>query len=123
MTQQGGPIVTKWPLNKAGWQAAAARFLQFEAIDVSKHEPDTEISSVRPITNPRDIPVASQATVNSNSIATLGGVIGLIGAFVSLTPAIGIGCGLLLGTLAIVVSGIGLNRADHTGAGKGGLRK
>ena len=119
MTQQGRPVVTKWPLNEAGWQAAAARFLQLEGIDVSKHEPATEISSVRPITNPRDIPVASQATVNSNSMATLGGALGIIGALVSLTPVIGIGFGLLLGVLAIVFSGIGLNRTDHTGAGKG----
>jgi hypothetical protein len=52
-------------------------------------------------------------------MATLGGALGIIGALVSLTPVIGIGFGLLLGVLAIVFSGIGLNRADHTGAGKG----
>ena len=119
ITQQGRPVVTKWPLDGAGWQAAAARFFQLEGIDVSRHEPYTQNSTVQQTANRRDVHVTGQATANPNSMATLGGALGIIGALVSLTPVIGIGFGLLLGVLAIVFSGIGLNQADHTGAGRG----
>jgi hypothetical protein len=54
----------------------------------------------------------------TNGVATAGGVVGIVGAVLSLIPFLGILLGLIMGPIAIVLSCIGLGTAGPEGTGK-----
>lgn len=75
---------------------------------------------------PDQIPVSDQGTQisltitgSNNSAANAGGVIGIVGAVLSLIPVAGIFIGIPLGILAVVFGGIGISRASGRPAPSG----
>jgi hypothetical protein len=56
---------------------------------------------------------APAPTATSNSMATTGGILGIVGFVVGWIPFIGILFGIVIGILAIVFSSIGLSRAGR----------
>ena len=112
----GRPVVYRWARDQMGWQAGADQFYRLEAIDLRSDDPThSAISTVVHDTN-------ANTTVSSpsgkNSMATVGGIFGIVAMFTSLIPIIGILFGLFLGVLAIVFSGIGLNNVNRVSEGK-----
>ncbi len=59
-----------------------------------------------------------QLPPQSNGMATVGLVLGILGFILSWIPLIGIWIGWILGILAIIFSGIGIARAGQTNMGK-----
>jgi hypothetical protein len=55
----------------------------------------------------------------TNSAAKTGGVVGIVGAVLSLIPFLGIIIGIIMGILAIIFSSIGLSRSGRLPEGKG----
>ncbi len=55
----------------------------------------------------------------SNTMATAGGIIGIVGYALAWIPALGIPIGLIMGILAIVLSAIGLGRTQYVNSGRG----
>ena len=67
---------------------------------------------------PDPIPASDQGTQisltitgSNNSAANAGGIIGIVGAILSLIPVAGIFIGIPLGILAVVFGGVGISRA------------
>jgi hypothetical protein len=56
---------------------------------------------------------------SGNSIGTAAGVVGIVGATLSLIPLLGILLGLVLGPVAIVLGAVGLGMGSSTGEGRG----
>ncbi|MHB8590206.1 MAG: hypothetical protein ACYDA0_15390 [Candidatus Dormibacteraceae bacterium] len=63
--------------------------------------------------------MALQPTTGSNTMATVGGILGIVGWVLAWIPFVGIFFGLLLGLLAVIFSSIGLSRAQFVNNGKG----
>jgi hypothetical protein len=55
----------------------------------------------------------------SNTMATAGGIVGIVGYGLAWIPALGIPIGLVMGIIAIVLSAIGLGRTQYVDSGRG----
>ena len=147
VSEPGKPVAYEESRNPEGWKILAERFLQLESIDLLGFDPSDGIDTTdvgQPVTRARQaITKARQAIAKArqpvtvtfpasrsdgskstksqepNSLATVGGVLGIIGVLTSLVPFIGIGFGFLFGILAIIFSGMGLSKSDRVGTGKG----
>jgi hypothetical protein len=128
VSEPGKPVAYEEGRNPGGWRILAERFLSLENIDLTRfdasggtaYESTKRTSTVTFPVSGSGGPIFTKLKAHDpNSSATAGGALGIIGAFLSLIPIAGIWFGLLFGVLAIVFSGIGLNRADRVGTGKG----
>lgn len=147
VSEPGKPVAFEESRSPEGWKILSDQFFQLESIDLTKFNPSEGIDTTnvgQPVTNVWQPVTDAKKTVwvtfptsggsgtkftkyhdpnskyqESNSSATAGGVLGIIGVLTSLVPFIGIGFGFLFGILAIIFSGIGLGKADKVGTGKG----
>jgi hypothetical protein len=55
----------------------------------------------------------------SNTMATAGGIVGIVGYALAWIPALGIPIGLVMGVLAIILGAVGLGRTQYVGTGRG----
>jgi len=108
MSQRGRPITMSWDVNEAGEREATSAFSKLESNPTASGEV---------VATPFSTQLAAGER-SSNSMATAGGIVGIVGAVLSMIPLFGIFVGLIMGVLAVIFSGIGLSRSDQMG-GKG----
>ncbi len=123
-----GPVGGGW------WQASDGRWYQsavppgpgwWMAGDGNWYPPQIAPTGHAPappyamVPQPYSAPATYSPTTPSNSAAKTGGVVGIVGAALSLIPFLGIIIGLIMGVIAIVFSSIGLSRSSQLPDGKG----
>lgn len=95
------------------------------------YTPDTPQTTPSPAMTASDTPASPAVVPNppsnaslsitmnlpKNGVATAGGVLGIVGAVLSLIPVAGIFIGIPLGIIAVILSGVGLARSSSTGRG------
>lgn len=114
-----GDPVMGFPATEEGWASAYREFQRFEP-GGQPLAPQARPSLPAPrYPGVPAYPAAPPPPAPSNGAATAGGTLGIVGAVLSLIPFLGIVIGLVMGTLAIVFSGVGISRAGPPGRGKG----
>lgn len=114
--------VIGFPATEEGWNSAVREFQRMEPyatpIAALPQQSALQLSPYAGVPA-HYVPAGAPAVPQTNSMATAGGTIGIVGAVLSLIPFAGIVIGLLMGALAIVFGGVGLGRAGQVGRGRG----
>lgn len=115
-----GPPLAHYPQGEHGWNQAVQHFRAWQPTGRVLTPQDQHALAASPllVAMPRTARTGAVAA-GGNGIATAGGVIGIIGAMLSLIPLLGIIIGLIMGLLAVIFGGIGLNNAGRVQRGRG----
>ncbi len=125
--EQAAPIRT-YAVDETGWRAAWAQFVEWDSegqapqlpglVPMQRHSPHAQVPHPQSRYSSIGQPAVQEAP-SGNVLATAGGVIGIVGAVLSLIPFLGIFIGLSAGLVAVIFGSIGLGSGGPAHVGRG----